>query len=115
DHGLRGLRAAGRPRGGRRVLSDRAATGAVDRLYREHFGRAVAALIRALGDWDLAEETVQDAFATAVERWPREGIPRDPAPQLAALIGPDEEKADEEPMSTSVPDERLRLIFTCCH
>jgi hypothetical protein len=58
---VRGLRAAGRHGGGRRVLSDRLAAGVVDRLYREHFGRAVAALIRALGDWDLAEETVQDA------------------------------------------------------
>jgi RNA polymerase sigma-70 factor (ECF subfamily) len=83
---------------------------------------------------------VQDAFATAVERWPHEGIPRDPAawvvavarnraidrlrrdrllrdraPQLAALAAPDDVQADEEPMSTSVPDERLRLIFTCCH
>jgi RNA polymerase sigma-70 factor, ECF subfamily len=83
---------------------------------------------------------VQDAFATAVERWPHEGIPRDPAawvvavarnraidrlrrdrllrdraPQLAALAAPDDEQAEEEPMSTSVPDERLRLIFTCCH
>jgi RNA polymerase sigma-70 factor, ECF subfamily len=83
---------------------------------------------------------VQDAFATAVERWPRAGIPRDPAawvvavarnravdrlrrdrvlrdraPQLAALSDPDDEQAGEEPMSTSVPDERLQLIFTCCH
>jgi RNA polymerase sigma-70 factor, ECF subfamily len=86
---------------------------------------------------------VQDAFATAVERWPREGVPRDPAawvvvvarnraidrlrrdrvlreraPQLealAALAEPDDEPPGEEPMPTNVPDERLRLIFTCCH
>jgi RNA polymerase sigma-70 factor, ECF subfamily len=84
---------------------------------------------------------VQDAFATAVERWPQEGVPRDPAawvvavarnraidrlrrdrvlreraPQLAALAGSDEMPAgEEEPVATSVPDERLRLIFTCCH
>jgi RNA polymerase sigma-70 factor, ECF subfamily len=86
---------------------------------------------------------VQDAFAAAVERWPREGVPRDPAawvivvarnraidrlrrdralreraPQLealAALARPDDEPAGKEPMPTSVPDERLRLIFTCCH
>jgi RNA polymerase sigma-70 factor (ECF subfamily) len=84
---------------------------------------------------------VQDAFATAVERWPREGAPRDPAawvvavarnraidrlrrdrvlreraPQLAALAGPDDTPVgEEEPVATSVPDERLRLIFTCCH
>ena len=99
-------------------------------------------MIRAVGDWDLAEEAVQDAFAAAVERWPREGVPRDPvawivvvarhraidrlrrdrvrrerAPQLAAretldLAG---DERGEEPMPTSVPDERLRLIFTCCH
>ena len=52
---------------------------AVERAYREHFGRAVAALIRSTGDWDVAEEAVQDAFATALERWPRDGVPRDPA------------------------------------
>ncbi|WP_028058942.1 RNA polymerase sigma factor [Candidatus Solirubrobacter pratensis] len=121
-------------------MSERAAAGAVDRLFREHFGRAVAALIRAVGDWDLAEEAVQDAFTTAVERWPREGVPRDPAawvltvarnraidrtrreralrariPQLAALAAIVGEPAPEKPMTTSVPDERLRLIFACCH
>ena len=86
---------------------------------------------------------MQEAFATAVERWPREGVPRDPvawivvvarnraidrlrrdralrerAPELAALAAlstPDDEPAGEEPMATSVPDERLRLIFACCH
>jgi RNA polymerase sigma-70 factor (ECF subfamily) len=45
----------------------------------------VAALIRAVGDWDLAEEAVQDAFATAAERWPREGVPRDPAAWVIAV------------------------------
>jgi RNA polymerase sigma-70 factor, ECF subfamily len=94
-------------------------------------------LIRAVGDWDLAEEVVQDAFATAVERWPREGIPRDPAagigavtrtraidrlrrdralrarvPQLGVL---EPEPGGDPPVMTSVPDERLRLIFACCH
>jgi RNA polymerase sigma-70 factor, ECF subfamily len=87
---------------------------------------------------------VQDAFATALERWPRDGVPRDPlawlvavarnraidrlrgdrvrrahAPQLAALGAPaghaDDELESDEPVQTSVPDERLRLIFTCCH
>ncbi len=86
---------------------------------------------------------MQDAFATALERWPREGVPRDPAawvvvvarnraidllrrdrllreraPQLAALEAlarTDDERAGEEPVATSVPDERLRLIFACCH
>jgi RNA polymerase sigma-70 factor (ECF subfamily) len=140
--GLRGVRRArgGRERGALRLLSEPLATSAVDRLFREHFGRAVAALIRAVGDWTLAEEAVQDAFATAVERWPRDGVPRDPAawivavarnraidrvrrdnvlrarvPELAALSGGDDEPDAEEPVATSVPDERLRLIFTCCH
>jgi RNA polymerase sigma-70 factor, ECF subfamily len=128
-------------RGADGVLSERAAAGAVDRLFREHFGRAVAALIRVVGDWDLAEESVQDAFATAVDRWPRDGVPRDPAawilavarnhaidrlrrertlrtraPQLAALATtPQDEATMDDPTTTSVPDERLRLIFTCCH
>jgi RNA polymerase sigma-70 factor, ECF subfamily len=144
-HGLRRLRGprGGRDRGARRVLSDAVTAGAVDRLFREHFGRAVAALIRAFGDWDLAEEAVQDALATAVERWPANGVPGDPAawlvtvarnraidrlrreralrarvPQLAALAtgaGDDEEPTTEEPVATSVPDERLRLMFACCH
>jgi RNA polymerase sigma-70 factor (ECF subfamily) len=102
----------------------------------------VAALIRAVGDWDLAEEAVQDSFATALERWPRDGVPRDPAawvvavarnraidrlrreralrarvPQLAALAtaGEADPAAAEEPVATTVPDERLHLIFACCH
>jgi RNA polymerase sigma-70 factor (ECF subfamily) len=128
----------GGARGADGVLSERVAAGAVDRLFREQFGRAVAALIRAVGDWDLAEESVQDAFATATERWPRDGVPDDPAawivavarnraidrlrheralrarvPQLATATG--ETEAPMEPVTTSVPDERLRLIFTCCH
>jgi RNA polymerase sigma-70 factor (ECF subfamily) len=141
-HGLRGLRGARGRRGRRprRVLSEPVAAVAVERLFREHFGRAVAALIRAVGDWDLAEEAVQDAFATALERWPRDGAPRDPAawivavarnraidrlrreralraraPQLAALAAAGDEAIREEPVATSVPDERLRLIFACCH
>jgi RNA polymerase sigma-70 factor, ECF subfamily len=99
----------------------------------------VAALIRATGDWDLAEDAVQDAWATAVERWPAGGLPRDPlawivavarnraidrirhdgalrarAEQLALLAGEDEDEP-EEPVATSVSDDRLRLMFTCCH
>jgi RNA polymerase sigma-70 factor (ECF subfamily) len=134
DHGLRGVRRAGGD-GDRGVLS---AGDAVERVFREHFGRAVAALIRRLGDWDLAEESVQDAFATAVARWPREGVPRDPAawliavarnraidrvrrdralrarvPELAAIA--DAPPGTSDPVPTSVPDERLRLMFACCH
>jgi RNA polymerase sigma-70 factor (ECF subfamily) len=128
-------------RGADGVLSELVAAGAVDRLFREHFGRAVAALIRVVGDWDLAEESVQDAFATAAARWPHTGVPRDPAawilavarnraidrlrreralraraPQLAELAtAPQDEATMEGSITTSVPDERLRLIFACCH
>jgi RNA polymerase sigma-70 factor, ECF subfamily len=142
-HGLRGLRRArrGRARGDRHVLSSPVTENAAGRLFREHFGRAVAALIRAVGDWDLAEEAVQDAFATAVERWPRDGTPGDPlawivavartraidrlrrdralrarVPELAVADATTEtDEPVEEPVQTSVPDERLRLMFACCH
>jgi RNA polymerase sigma-70 factor (ECF subfamily) len=106
----------------------------IERLYREHFGRAVAALIRSFGDWELAEDAVQEAFATAVERWPRDGVPDDPAAWVITVARhraidrlrrdrimrtrvPEPAVADEseEPVPASVPDERLRLIFTCCH
>ena len=76
-HELRGRRGRGRTAiGGGSQL---AAPGAVvDRLFRRESGRAVATLIRILGDFDLAEEAVQEAFATAVERWPRDGVPPNP-------------------------------------
>ena len=103
----------------------------VDRLFRRESGRAVATLIRVLGDFDLAEEAVQDAWLVALERWPADGIPRNPGAwitttarhraidrlrrarvleqKLAAL----EALATEPP--EEVPDDRLRLMFTCCH
>jgi RNA polymerase sigma-70 factor, ECF subfamily len=59
-------------------LTEAAAHEAVDRLFREESGRVVATLIRVLGDFDLAEEAVQDAFARAVEVWPEQGVPRNP-------------------------------------
>jgi RNA polymerase sigma-70 factor, ECF subfamily len=141
-HGLRRLRRPRRHHGrrDRRQLTRPVAVSAADRLFREHFGRAVAALIRAVGDWDLAEEAVQDAFATAVERWPRDGVPRDPVawivavarnraidrlrrdrvlrargPELAALTRVAMDVPGEQPPATSVSDERLRLMFACCH
>jgi RNA polymerase sigma-70 factor, ECF subfamily len=126
--------------GARRVLSEPVAASAVERVFREQFGRAVAALIRALGDWDIAEEAVQDAFTTALVRWPSHGVPRDPAawivavarnraidrirreralrarfPELAASPVTEREPDEEEPVTTSVPDERLQLVFACCH
>jgi RNA polymerase sigma-70 factor (ECF subfamily) len=108
----------------------------VEQAFREEWGRAVAILARALGDLELAEDAVQDAFATALERWPRDGLPRNPgawivttarnraidrirrdrvfqqkAEQLARV---EALPAEEEEMS-AIPDERLALIFTCCH
>jgi RNA polymerase sigma-70 factor (ECF subfamily) len=111
---------------------------AIGWLYREWFGRAVGVLARSVGDLDLAEEVVQDAFATAVERWPRDGIPDEPgawiirtarnraidrlrrrrmasererqAVELEAL-----RRALEPERDSSIPDERLGLIFACCH
>jgi RNA polymerase sigma-70 factor, ECF subfamily len=106
--------------------------------FREEFGRAVSILIRALGDFDLAEDAVQEAFAVAAERWPRDGVPTSPGAwivttarnraidrlrrertletkrgELARLaeLAPDEEDDDV----STIPDERLALIFTCCH
>ncbi|HKD66531.1 MAG TPA: RNA polymerase sigma factor [Candidatus Binataceae bacterium] len=112
----------------------------LEQLYREEFGRIVASLIRVLGDFDLAEETAQEAFATAVEQWPREGIPHNPRAwiigtarhkaidrirrqarfaqrrdELIRMIEGDAAPEENHPMGDGVPDERLRLIFTCCH
>ncbi|WP_460628105.1 RNA polymerase sigma factor [Intrasporangium mesophilum] len=107
----------------------------IARVFREEHGRAVSVLIRTLGDIDLAEDAVQDAFTVAVERWPVEGMPPSPAgwiittarnraidrlrreasrdarhTEAATLYTPDEPR-EEGP----VKDERLRLVFTCCH
>jgi RNA polymerase sigma-70 factor, ECF subfamily len=112
----------------------------LEQLYREEFGRIIASLIRLLGDFDLAEEAAQEAFATAVEQWPREGVPQNPrawiigtarhkaidkirreahfAQKRDELIRTIEREAEPEAaelMDGGVPDERLRLLFTCCH
>jgi RNA polymerase sigma factor (sigma-70 family) len=101
-------------------------------IFHEEAGRLTAALVKGLGNFDLAEECVQDALVSALEHWPREGIPRNPGAWLmttARRKGIDhfrrekryQEKLaqlEEPPMSTSsaaIPDERLELIFTCCH
>lgn len=118
----------------------------VDRLFREESGRAVATLIRVLGDFDLAEEVVQEAFVAALETWPVRGVPDNPGAwitttarnraidrlrrrrrfterqaalardaafeaerQEAALLASAEELMDP------IPDDQLRLVFTCCH
>jgi len=110
---------------------------AVDAAFRDEWGRVVATLIRTTGDWDLAEECAQDAFTLALRRWPRDGIPGRPGAWLttaarnraidvlrrravgaaklrevaAMSYEPEPAAADE----SSVPDDRLRLMFTCCH
>jgi RNA polymerase sigma-70 factor (ECF subfamily) len=107
----------------------------LDEIFREEWGRVLATLIGVLGDFDLAEDAAQEAFAIAADRWPRDGIPTNPRAWLmrtarnratdrirrervlAAKFG--ELVADhpgEAPMNaTTFPDERLELIFTCCH
>jgi RNA polymerase sigma-70 factor, ECF subfamily len=118
----------------------------IERVFREEYGRAVAVLVRRFGDIDLAEEAVQDAFTTAVQRWQSEGVPPSPAgwiittarnriidrlrreasredrhAQAALMVNgpreggpywtPDGAELEED----IVRDDRLRLIFTCCH
>jgi RNA polymerase sigma-70 factor (ECF subfamily) len=108
----------------------------VDRVFREEWGRAVAILIRVLGDFELAEDAVQDAFTAAVERWPREGEPRNPGAWIVTtaknraidrirrdrtlarkteLLQRLAELPEEEDDVSTIPDERLALVFTCCH
>jgi RNA polymerase sigma-70 factor, ECF subfamily len=119
------------------MLSD--TTTAIDSVYRSDWGRIVATLIRFFGDFDVAEEAAQEAFAAAVEQWPGAGVPEFPRAwiiQTARHKAIDrirrrarfEEKLEsqvaagliqtvEEPNydTSEIPDDRLRLIFTCCH
>jgi RNA polymerase sigma-70 factor, ECF subfamily len=109
---------------------------AVAGAFRAEWGRVVATVIRLTGDWDLAEECAQDAFAQALARWPADGVPRRPGAWLTTTArhraldrirrGAAEENrlralaplVDAPPEASgddSVPDDRLRLIFTCCH
>ncbi|SDM38850.1 RNA polymerase, sigma subunit, ECF family [Allokutzneria albata] len=107
----------------------------IARIFTEEYGRAMSVLVRVFGDIDIAEEAVQDAFAVAVRTWPRDGLPPSPAGWIittarnravdrlrreatrdqrhaeAALLHAASEPEEEGP----VRDERLRLIFTCCH
>ncbi|MGH2472182.1 MAG: RNA polymerase sigma factor [Candidatus Limnocylindria bacterium] len=105
-------------------------------IFREEAGRLTAALVRSLGNFDLAEECVQDALVSALEHWPRDGIPHNPGAwlmttarrkgidrlrrekryqeKLATLEGALPPQTPEVPKMT-LPDERLDLIFTCCH
>ncbi|HTO22589.1 MAG TPA: RNA polymerase sigma factor [Spirochaetia bacterium] len=111
----------------------------VEHLYRTESRRVLATLIRLLGDFDLAEEALQEAFRAALEQWPKEGVPRNPRAWLVsagrfkgidavrrrarhqaalAAAAPDTVEASVDPESLQdevVPDDQLRLIFTCCH
>ena len=108
----------------------------VDATYRADSRRVLATLIRLLGDFDLAEEALHDAFTAAVERWPVEGIPEKRVPWLVsagrfraidairkrarfdasqAEIASRAEANSEGPIDEEVADDRLRLVFTCCH
>ena len=109
----------------------------VDAVYRAEARRVFATLVRLLGDFDLAEEALHDAFRAALEHWPQEGVPANPRAWLVstgrfkAIDGirrsarseplPDDiderlaADADEEVDDDSVEDDRLRLVFTCCH
>jgi RNA polymerase sigma-70 factor (ECF subfamily) len=107
----------------------------IERIFREEYGRAVSVLIRAFGDIELAEDAVQEAFAAAVQRWPRTGVPPSPAgwiittarnraiDRLRREAARDEKQAaaqllraaDEPTGEGPVGDDRLRLIFTCAH
>ncbi len=107
----------------------------LETIFRDQWGRVLAALIGFLGDFDLAEEAAQDAFAIAAERWPREGVPANPGGWLMATarnraidrIRRDRtlaaktrllevpEAVEDDVFETTFPDERLELVFTCCH
>ncbi len=111
---------------------------AIGQVFRENSGRSVAALIRVFGDIDIAEDAVQEAFTVALRRWPRDGLPPNPGgwitttarkraidrlrresrerellEQMAATPSADDAETHEE--AGPVQDDRLRLIFTCCH
>jgi RNA polymerase sigma-70 factor (ECF subfamily) len=108
---------------------------AVEAAYRDEWGQVVATLIGVTGDWDLAEDCAQDAFAAALATWPRDGVPRNPGAWLTTAArnrATDRLRRDSagaaklreravldrdpaEPSPDEIPDERLRLIFTCCH
>ena len=110
---------------------------ALEQVFREEWGRVLATLIGFLGDFDLAEEAAQEAFATAADRWSRDGVPDNPrawlmttarnratdrirrdralATKLGLLVADAEDRVEVPMESTPFPDERLELIFTCCH
>jgi RNA polymerase sigma-70 factor (ECF subfamily) len=111
-------------------------TGEIERIFREEYGRAVAVLVRSFGDIDVAEEAVQDAFTVALQRWPADGTPPSPSGWIITTarnraidrLRREASRADRQAAATAlqaggeppeeegpVRDDRLRLIFTCCH
>ena len=119
--------------------ADAAVRAAIDASFREEWGRIVATLIAVTGDWDLAEECAQDAFAQALRTWARDGVPAKPGAWLtttarnravdvlrrranetaklaqAARLAPEDPDDLPGPDPSGIADDRLRLIFTCCH
>jgi RNA polymerase sigma-70 factor (ECF subfamily) len=108
----------------------------VERIFREEHGRVLATLIGQFGDFDLAEDALQDALINALKSWEREGIPQNPGAWLTAvakrraidrvrrsvtlertLVTLDPELSEDEPEmdDAQIPDDRLKLMFTCCH
>ena len=111
----------------------------IGRIFREEYGRSVAAVTRAFGDLDIAEDAVQEAFLIALGRWSRDGIPPNPGGWITttarrraldglrrqargrvlltqvALLPPDPEASNDHEEDGPVDDDRLRLVFTCCH
>lgn len=119
-------------------MSPPAIRGTIDRVFREEAGRVTAGLIKVLGDFELAQDVVQDAFAIALRRWPKEGVPQRPGAWLTTVARnraldrirrrrthaereeelrrlARAEDALDELLDRELPDERLRLVFTCCH
>lgn len=119
---------------------------ALDRVFREEYGRVLATLIRQVGDFELAEDAVQEAIAAALVNWPQAGVPRNPAAWLTTTArrkaidrlrraqtrsrkqqeleylsrleqaqAAEDQFETEETVDSAVPDDRLRLMFTCCH
>jgi RNA polymerase sigma-70 factor (ECF subfamily) len=117
------------------MTAPQAVRAAVDAAYRNEWGQVVATLIGLTGDWNLAEDCAQDAFAAALATWARDGVPARPGAWLTTTArnrATDRLRRDAtgaaklrqfavlerdpiEPQSEEIPDERLRLIFTCCH
>ena len=115
--------------------SDDRVRAAVEAAYRDEWGQVVATLIGVTGDWDLAEDCAQDAFAASLATWSRDGVPRRPGAWLTTAarnratdrlrregVGAVKlrelavlERDVDKPPVEEIPDERLRLIFTCCH